>query len=134
MVQPPYVLDPRRRRPPHRAPRPARARPGTRVDVLGVDASSVSGPVLLKRLLTGAGTSARATRRSSTVRDHPACGHGVRFCLGAALARLEVALALRGLSGRFPGIRRAVPAHGLRPVASLISDGHRRLPAALHAR
>jgi cytochrome P450 len=69
-----------------------------------------------------------------TVKDHLAFGHGVHFCLGAPLARLEVALALRGLFDRFPGIRLAEPASELRPVASLISNGHQRLPVYLRAR
>ncbi|HET9382632.1 MAG TPA: cytochrome P450 [Streptomyces sp.] len=66
------------------------------------------------------------------VKDHLAFGHGVHFCLGAPLARLEVALTLRGLFERFPAIRLAVPADGLRPVPSLISNGHQRLPVLLH--
>jgi cytochrome P450 len=68
-----------------------------------------------------------------TVKDHLAFGHGVHFCLGAPLARLEVTLALRSLFDRFPGIRLAVPADELRPVPSLISNGHQRLPVYLHA-
>ncbi|MFE9773665.1 cytochrome P450 [Streptomyces sp. NPDC005931] len=69
-----------------------------------------------------------------TVKDHLAFGHGVHFCLGAPLARLEVALALRSLFDRFPDIRLAEPAAALRPVPSLISNGHQRLPVLLHAR
>ncbi|MEU5364246.1 cytochrome P450 [Streptomyces sp. NPDC005925] len=69
-----------------------------------------------------------------TVKDHLAFGHGVHFCLGAPLARLEVALALRGLFDRFPDIHLAVPAGELRPTASLISNGHQRLPVYLRAR
>jgi cytochrome P450 len=67
-----------------------------------------------------------------TVKDHLAFGHGVHFCLGAPLARLEVALALESLFERFPDIRLAVPADELEPVASLISNGHQRLPVHLH--
>jgi cytochrome P450 len=40
---------------------------------------------------------------------HLAFGHGIHRCLGAPLARLELELALRGLTGRFPGLRLAVP-------------------------
>lgn len=69
-----------------------------------------------------------------TVKDHLAFGHGVHFCLGAPLARLEVALALESLFDRFPDIHLAVPADELRPVGSLISNGHQRLPVRLHAR
>ena len=34
-----------------------------------------------------------------------AFGHGAHFCLGAALARREVEIALRGLLTRLPGLR-----------------------------
>lgn len=36
---------------------------------------------------------------------HLAFGHGLHFCLGAQLARLETALALKALLGRFPELR-----------------------------
>ncbi|MFD7992763.1 cytochrome P450 family protein [Streptomyces mexicanus] len=65
------------------------------------------------------------------VKDHLAFGYGVHFCLGAPLARLEVATALRMLFERFPGIRLAVPAAELRPYPSLISNGHRAVPVVL---
>jgi cytochrome P450 len=41
---------------------------------------------------------------------HVAFGHGVHFCLGAQLARLETALALEAIVTRFPGLRFAGPA------------------------
>ncbi|NEC29257.1 cytochrome P450 [Streptomyces sp. SID8111] len=68
-----------------------------------------------------------------TVKDHMAFGHGVHFCLGAPLARMEVTLALQRLFDRFPEIRLAEPAADLPPVPSLISNGHQRLPVRLHA-
>ncbi|PRH75939.1 cytochrome P450 [Streptomyces solincola] len=68
------------------------------------------------------------TRR---VKDHLAFGHGVHFCLGAPLARLEVVTVLRALFDRFPGIELAVPAGELRPAPSLISNGHRAVPVRL---
>ena len=40
---------------------------------------------------------------------HLAFGHGPHFCLGAALARLEIAAALRTLITRLPGLRLATP-------------------------
>ena len=40
---------------------------------------------------------------------HLAFGHGIHFCLGAALARMEGQLALRALLARFPHLRLAVP-------------------------
>ncbi|WP_055557726.1 cytochrome P450 [Streptomyces sp. NBRC 110028] len=71
-----------------------------------------------------------ATRK---VKDHLAFGHGVHFCLGAPLARLEVAEALRQLFERFPTMSLAVPADGLRPIPTLISNGHQELPVKLRA-
>jgi cytochrome P450 len=38
---------------------------------------------------------------------HIGFGHGPHFCLGAALARVETEVALRGLLGRFPRLARA---------------------------
>ncbi|MGW5969627.1 cytochrome P450 family protein [Streptomyces sp. NPDC055186] len=64
-------------------------------------------------------------------KDHLAFGHGVHFCLGAPLARLEVATALQQLFDRFPAIRLAVPAAELKPLPSLISNGHQALPVHL---
>ncbi|MFG2632804.1 cytochrome P450 [Streptomyces sp. NPDC048362] len=77
------------------------------------------------------GDSADTFDVTRTLKDHLAFGHGVHFCLGAPLARLEVAEALRQLFGRFPGLSLAVPAGRLRPVASLISNGHQELPVLL---
>jgi cytochrome P450 len=68
------------------------------------------------------------TRR---VKDHLAFGHGVHFCLGAPLARLEVAEVLGQLFARFPSMSLAVPAAELQPVPTLISNGHRELPVRL---
>ncbi|MER6399264.1 cytochrome P450 [Kitasatospora sp. NPDC001603] len=64
------------------------------------------------------------------VKDHLAFGHGVHYCLGAPLARLEAETALRGFFGRFPD---AVLASGarLKPLESLISNGHQELPVLL---
>lgn len=58
---------------------------------------------------------------------HLAFGAGIHFCLGAKLARVETALALRGLISRFPRLRLAVPRSqirftsrlGMRAVAAL---------------
>ncbi len=44
---------------------------------------------------------------------HLAFGHGIHFCLGAALARMEATLALGALLGRFPDLRLAVPVEQL---------------------
>ncbi|MFE4667958.1 cytochrome P450 [Streptomyces sp. NPDC056716] len=64
-------------------------------------------------------------------KDHMAFGHGVHFCLGAPLARMEVAELLRQLFTRYPGLRLAVPPDRLRPLGSMISNGHRELPVHL---
>nr|WP_246019412.1 cytochrome P450 [Saccharothrix australiensis] len=64
-------------------------------------------------------------------RDHLAFGHGVHFCLGSPLARLEATTALPALFGRFPELRLAVPADGLAPLGSFFTNGHKALPVIL---
>ncbi|MFD3943320.1 cytochrome P450 [Streptomyces sp. NPDC058579] len=66
-------------------------------------------------------------------KDHLAFGHGIHFCLGAPLARLEVATALEHLFTRFPGLALAVDPEDLKTLPSLISNGHQSLPVHLHA-
>ncbi|MFK0258311.1 cytochrome P450 [Streptomyces sp. NPDC090445] len=68
-------------------------------------------------------------RRAS--KDHLAFGHGVHFCLGAPLARLEIAISLRMLFTRFPQLELAVPVEELNPLGSLISNGHEQLAVRL---
>ncbi|WP_330316073.1 cytochrome P450 [Streptomyces platensis] len=69
-----------------------------------------------------------ATRPS---KEHLAFGHGVHFCLGAPLARLEVAAALRLLFERFPDVQLAISRHELKRLPSLISNGHTTVPVRL---
>ncbi|MEV4442500.1 cytochrome P450 [Streptomyces sp. NPDC049577] len=64
-------------------------------------------------------------------KDHLSFGHGVHFCLGAPLARLEAAVALPALFARFPEMSLAVDPSELEQVDSFISNGHRRLPVIL---
>ncbi|WP_406278350.1 cytochrome P450 [Streptomyces sp. NBC_00191] len=64
-------------------------------------------------------------------KEHLAFGHGVHFCLGAPLGRLEASIALPALFERFPNLALAVPQEELRPVDSFISNGHRALPVRL---
>jgi cytochrome P450 len=40
---------------------------------------------------------------------HVGFGHGIHFCIGAQLSRIEGQVALLGLLARFPGLRLAVP-------------------------
>ncbi|WP_052864215.1 cytochrome P450 family protein [Streptomyces niger] len=63
--------------------------------------------------------------------EHLAFGHGVHFCLGAPLARMEATIALRGLFARFPDLALAVPPHALRPQESFLSNGHKEVPVML---
>ncbi|MEO3973566.1 cytochrome P450 [Streptomyces sp. CAU 1734] len=69
-----------------------------------------------------------STREDKT---HLSFGYGVHVCLGAALARMEAEIALRGLFDRFPDLALAPPEGGLRPVRSFISNGHHELPVVL---
>ncbi|MFH8753641.1 cytochrome P450 [Streptomyces rimosus] len=68
-----------------------------------------------------------------TDKSHLSFGHGVHACLGAALARLEGTIALRGLFERFPDLALAVLAHRLHPLPSFVSNGHRELPVVLRS-
>jgi cytochrome P450 len=61
-------------------------------------------------------------------KQHLAFGHGVHFCLGAPLARLEAEIALPALFDRFPALRLAVPAEELTPMHSFLSNGHEHIP------
>ncbi|WP_307811737.1 cytochrome P450 [Streptomyces sp. AV19] len=68
----------------------------------------------------------RATRR-----DHIAFGYGVHRCLGAKLARLEAAVALPAVFGRFPRMRMARPQGSLEPLESFITNGYKELLVVL---
>ncbi|MBL1088222.1 MULTISPECIES: cytochrome P450 family protein [Streptomyces] len=59
---------------------------------------------------------------------HLALGHGLHYCLGAALARLEIGTALATLLRRFPNVQLAVPADSLEWRASFRSHALRQLP------
>jgi cytochrome P450 len=67
--------------------------------------------------------------RSTT--GHLGFGHGVHYCLGAALGRMEVEIALSSLLRRFPRVRLAVPAENLVWRETLLMHGLERLPVLL---
>ena len=64
-------------------------------------------------------------RRGAT---HLGFGHGIHFCLGAALARLEADVALRALLARFPTLDLAIPAEQVQWRPPLTTHGPVRLP------
>ncbi|MET8545691.1 cytochrome P450 [Kitasatospora sp. NPDC004799] len=59
---------------------------------------------------------------------HLALGHGIHYCLGAPLARMETALALTALLRRFPGLALDVPVERLRHRPTLRARGLLELP------
>ncbi|MBF6353630.1 cytochrome P450 [Nocardia higoensis] len=65
------------------------------------------------------------------IKEHLSFGYGPHYCLGAPLARLEAEIALPALFGRFPQIAFAVAPETVKPLASFISHGHRRLAVLL---
>lgn len=64
-------------------------------------------------------------------RQHFTFGHGVHYCLGAPLARLEIRIALETLFTRFPDLRLAVRAEELPWRASFRSHALKALPVML---
>jgi cytochrome P450 len=62
---------------------------------------------------------------------HLAFGHGVHYCLGAPLARMEAEVALGALLARFPRISPAVPPAELRWRAVSVMNGLESLPVRL---
>jgi cytochrome P450 len=62
---------------------------------------------------------------------HVAFGHGIHYCVGAPLARLEAEIALGGLLARFPDLRLAVEPDQLRYRNSTLVHGLQELPVLL---
>ncbi len=61
-------------------------------------------------------------------KQHLSLGHGLHYCLGAALARLETRIALATLLQRFPRVELAVPPGELRWRSSFRSHALKELP------
>ena len=66
--------------------------------------------------------------------SHVAFGHGIHFCLGAPLARMEAAIAFSGLLDHFGDIELAVPFKDLSYRPSSLIHGLTRLPVLLRPR
>ena len=64
------------------------------------------------------------------ISQHVVFGHGIHYCIGAPLARLEVRIALPALFQRFPGLRLAVPFEEIRWSANTNFYGLQSLPVA----
>jgi cytochrome P450 len=62
---------------------------------------------------------------------HLAFGHGIHYCLGAPLARVEGEVAFGALLARFPGMSLAAPPSSLRWRASSLIHGLEALPVRL---
>jgi cytochrome P450 len=62
---------------------------------------------------------------------HVAFGHGIHYCLGAPLARLEAEIAFGGLLGRYPDMMLAVSPDELRWRPSTLIHGLESLPVRL---
>lgn len=77
------------------------------------------------------GPHADAFELTRTEKDHLAFGHGVHYCLGAPLARMEAHIALTALFTHFPDLALAVSPGELRPQTSFIANGHQELPVRL---
>jgi cytochrome P450 PksS len=63
-------------------------------------------------------------------RQHLAFGHGIHYCLGAPLARLEGQIAIGTLVQRFPELRLAAPIESLRWRPGMVVRGLEHLPVA----
>jgi cytochrome P450 len=64
-------------------------------------------------------------------KEHISFGHGIHFCIGAPLGRLEAAVALPALFERFPGLTLAVPPEQLGSQGTFLMNGRAELPVRL---
>jgi 2-hydroxy-5-methyl-1-naphthoate 7-hydroxylase len=63
--------------------------------------------------------------------QHLSFGHGPHFCLGAPLARMEAAIALKALFARHPNLELAVSEEELPPRPSFVGNSTLNLPVRL---
>lgn len=63
-------------------------------------------------------------------RTHLAYGHGLHYCVGVPLARLEMHLAFPALLRRFPKLRLAIPFEDVSYRRSNVTYGVHSLPVA----
>lgn len=75
--------------------------------------------------------SLRRDRSPGELRGHLAFGYGPHQCLGAALGRMEVRIAIGQLVARFPRARLAVEAGELRRTRSALMANYESLPVLL---
>jgi cytochrome P450 len=61
---------------------------------------------------------------------HLSFGHGIHFCPGAVLGRIELEIALGALIQRLPGLRLEVPEQELKWVQAVLGRGTESLPVA----
>ncbi|WP_331721453.1 cytochrome P450 [Streptomyces sp. NBC_00212] len=66
-----------------------------------------------------------------TDRDNLAFGHGVHFCVGANLARMEACIALAALFERFPDMTLACSLDEVAPLPTFVNNGYGALPVLL---
>ncbi|WP_250009019.1 cytochrome P450 [Actinoplanes sp. M2I2] len=92
-------------------------------------------------VLMGFGAGGRDPRRHGETADqfdvhradkaHLAFGHGVHYCIGAPLGRVEAEAALPALFERFPDLALARPADSLQPLPIFIFNGRTEVPVRL---
>ncbi|MFE9650516.1 cytochrome P450 [Streptomyces sp. NPDC006365] len=80
------------------------------------------------------GADAREFDAERADKRHLAFGHGAHRCVGQALARMEVRIAVQALFARFPGLHLGTAPEDLAPLGTFVMNGHRSLPVRLTAR
>jgi cytochrome P450 len=62
---------------------------------------------------------------------HLAFGHGIHYCLGAPLARLEAHVAIGALLARYPDLTRGAPLDSLPWITGVLIRGLTTIPVRL---